>query len=878
MHLLPSRHFCESPNLADMGQCYAALLAHALEPGAALRVLRQLVLERLQWLDTAQKASLTAVTECMTHLAEFALTVACDHAFLALDAQYGKPQSAGARTALWIIGMGKLGARELNVSSDIDLIFVASSDGQTAGIEINGVTHGQISQHEYFAKAVRSISTMLADVTEHGFVFRVDLALRPHGQSGPAVVSLDALEEYLQVQGREWERFAWLKSRVVAGDVASAGALRHVVLPFVFRKYLDYSVLEALRILHRQIREHASKRASGRPERANDVKLSRGGIRELEFTVQLLQVVRAGQFPELRTRSTLAALKRFVAAGIMLPETAQALALAYTFLRQVEHRIQYLDDLQTHVLPSNDEDLDWIARSMGYPNCCPFLSALDTHRERVALEFDALLKGASDTDNSAGCKRCGLPPSSQENMMPTSPELAQRLKALAEHPRSLVQREETRARVQRLILRSLQWLGQKSVTERTVLLFIDWLETLLRRESYVTLLVERPSVHERVMRILGAARWSSHYLMLHPAVIDELAQEDWLHQRFDPEQLQTEIDLRLAALKSTEQDDDETVLNVLRRAHHSALFRTLVRDSEQHISIEQVADDLSALADRLLSITVERCWKRYKNRHIETPEFAIIGYGKLGGKELGYGSDLDIVFVYSDAHEDASAIYAGFVRKLITWLTVKTSEGDLFDIDTALRPNGNSGLLVTSMDAYADYQSQRGSNTAWTWEHQAMTRARCIVGSPALHERFDRVRQAVLCATREHGLLKQEILAMREKVRLSHRETQGTFDIKHSQGGMVDAEFAVQALVLMHSNTTPSMRANIGNIALLLAAEQANLLPAGIGTAAALAYATLRRLQHSARLNETTTQISVEQMQSERAAIHALLLAVFSSP
>ena len=871
-----------APSHADLQGCYNALLGQNLDAGAALRVLRQLVLARLVQLDTQENAPLTAITECMTRLAEFALGVACASALTALDALHGIPQATGTsaavgqRSALWIVGMGKLGARELNVSSDIDLIFIASQDGQTAGRETDGVLRGQISQHEYFAKAVRMVSTMLSDVTEHGFVFRIDLALRPHGHSGPAVVSLEALEDYFQLQGREWERFAWLKSRVVAGDIASASALRSVVLPFVFRKYLDYNVFEALRTLHSQIRSHANKRAAGRPERANDVKLSRGGIRELEFTVQLLQVVRAGQFPELRTRSTLEALKRFEAAGIMPSETADALSQAYVFLRQVEHRIQYLDDLQTHILPTDDADLDWIALSMGYPTCCPFLSMLNTHRERVALEFDTLLRGAPESDKATDCKGCG---SGASNMSDTQagigPELVQRLASLREHPRVMALREDARERVERLMQRSIGWLREGQIQTPTLLHFIDWLETLLRRESYVAMLLERPAVHARVLRILGAASWVRHYLLLHPGVIDELAQDDWLHSRFDAAQLELEVNARLKALKSSAQDDEEAVLNVLRRAHHSALFRTLVRDSEQHISIEQVADDLSALADTLLALSVRHCWAHFKARHINFPKMAIIGYGKLGGKELGYGSDLDIVFVYDDAHEDASAIYAGFVRKLITWLTVKTSEGDLFDIDTALRPNGNSGHLVTSMQAYEDYQTQRGSNTAWTWEHQAMTRARCVLGADALCDRFDAVRQAVLCAPRQSNALQLEIMAMRERVRGAHRLGAGTFDVKHSPGGMLDVEFAVQALVLTHAYAVPAMRANTGNIALLLEAEQAKLLSTGIGQAAADAYRTLRRMQHIARLHETPTQLADNLLHDEREAIGALVRAVF---
>ncbi|MEP6588070.1 MAG: glutamine-synthetase adenylyltransferase, partial [Polaromonas sp.] len=386
------------PVRATMQTTLDALLASGLETGAALRVLRQLVMERLVVLDCeaptlptscgslppegalrlrpgeagsaapagkdaaptlpcgvlAVGVGLQVVTRAMTELAELALDVAMRHSREALDAQHGAPQAEGGGPArMWVVGMGKLGARELNVSSDIDLIYVYDQDGETAG---RSDGRGQISNHEYFARQVRAVFNLIGDATEHGFVFRVDLALRPNGNSGPAAISLSALEEYFQAQGREWERFAWLKSRVVAPleciQSGSAQALRGAVLPFVFRRYLDYSVFDSLRVLHRQIREHAARRCAGHPERANDVKMSRGGIREIEFTVQVLQVVRGGQFPELRTRPTQDALQRLAQAGLMPQDTADAMARAYDFLRRVEHRIQYLDDQQTHVLPT----------------------------------------------------------------------------------------------------------------------------------------------------------------------------------------------------------------------------------------------------------------------------------------------------------------------------------------------------------------------------------------------------------------------------------------------------------------------------------------------------------------------------------------------
>jgi glutamate-ammonia-ligase adenylyltransferase len=871
-----------APGHASMGVTYEALRSRGHDVPSALRVLRQLVMERLVVLDCDEQAPLRTVTQAVTELAEFALDVACRQACSELDALYGAPLKAdGQRAQLWIVGMGKLGARELNVSSDVDLVYVYEEDGETAG---NSEGRNRISNHEYFGKVVKSIFALIGDVTEHGFVFRVDLMLRPNGNSGPPAVSLGALEDYFQVQGREWERFAWMKSRVVAPrsciDDASAQQLRGAVLPFVFRRYLDYAVFDALRVLHRQIREHAARRAAGRPERANDVKLSRGGIREIEFTVQLLQVVRGGQFPELRTRPTLQALQRLATAGLMSEATAGALAEAYVFLRRVEHRIQYLDDQQTHVLPmccrsEDDGDLTWIARSMGYADCCPFLHALDGHRELVAEEFDKLLGGSQECKSCAGPNGSKPPPDLNDLLEQLPAQLQQRIQGWCSHPRVMALRDDARARLSRLIARTAQWLEDGRVSEEAALRMVDWIEPLLRRESYLALLWERPGVHERLLRLLGAARWPARYIIQHPGVIDELASEGLLSERFNAAEYESELEHRKRSVQITGEDDDEMLLNLLRRAHHAELFRTLARDVEGALTVEQVADELSALADATLAVTARWCWERLKQRHQETPQFAILGYGKLGGKELGYGSDLDIVFVYEDEDERAPEAYAAFVRKIIIWLSTKTAEGDLFEIDTALRPNGNSGMLITTFRSYDDYQQRRGSNTAWTWEHQAMTRARFVAGHEALRPKFDAVRQAVITAPRDVAALQREIVTMRERVRSAHPVRAGRFDLKHSPGGMVDAEFAVQFLVLSESARHPELIPNVGNIALLQRAEAAGLLPQRVGRQAAAAYRELRRHQHHARLNEETTQVPEGLLDAERDAILALWRHVF---
>lgn len=868
------------PDRTAIEAVVAALQQRGRSLAAALRVARHLVLERLAVLDIELSAPMEQITQVMTSLAEVSLCLALTEARQAQDEISGVPRDEqGREIEFWVVGMGKLGARELNVSSDIDLIYVYEDEGQTDGTR-------SISAHEYFSLVAKRLYALIGDVSDDGQVFRVDLALRPNGNSGPSVVSLAMLEEYFFVQGREWERFAWLKSRVVA-PLASisngrALALRDLVTPFVYRRYLDYGVFEGLRQLHRKVRDEAQRRAAGRPERANDVKLSRGGIREIEFIVQLLQVVRGGQFPEIRTRSTVKALHRLAARGLMKPAAAEKLAEAYVFLRRVEHRIQFLDDQQTHLLPTQDGDLRWIAASMGLdckPEACELLDRLCEVREIVATEFDALLHdGQAPTPGNGACKNCGSSPlliDSAELLERLPDELADAVRQFVANPKVQGLREESKMRLGRLVARAAQAVQEQECSMAAATRFVDWMEPLLRRESYLALLVERPAVQSRLLRLLGLARWPMRYLMRHPGVIDELADERVMHQRFDGAAFVAELDARHEAWERAGEADEEALLDSLRRAHHAEVFRILVRDVEDHISVEQVADELSALADAVVQCAINWSWARLKQRHREQPRLAVIAYGKLGGKELGYGGDLDVVFLYDDDDERAAEIYGAFVRRLITWLTLRTSAGELFDIDTALRPNGNSGLLVTSLASFANYQQGRGSNVAWTWEHQAITRARFSAGCADLAAGFEAVRRSVMTAPRDAQALKQEIKSMREKVRSAHTVAPERFDVKHSPGGMMDAEFAVQMLLLTHSAEHPELLDNAGNIALLQRAEAAGLLPTGVGSAAADAYRDLRRAQHRARLDEQPTALPPERMAKQRDAVLALWNAVF---
>lgn len=759
---------------------YEALKIEGYEEiGQRLRVLRQLVFHRLQTLDCEQALPLAGVMQVMTDLAEFSINIAMTTTHDVLVTQYGIPcDISGKPSQLWVVGMGKLGGRELNVSSDIDLIFVYDVDGETRS---DNVGIKPLHNHDFYAKQVQMIQRLLGDVTEHGFVFRVDLALRPYGREGALAISLHSLAQYFLRAGREWERFAWLKSRVLLTPAVLP--LRAIVRSFVFRRFLDRKVFTSLRELHQLIRQNVSP-----AHRETNIKLGRGGIREIEFAAQVLQIVRGGRQPELLARPTLTALARLQSAQLMDQERVTTLSEAYEFLRKTEHRIQYLDDAQTHILPADDVDRTWLANSLGFDHWSLFIQVLTAHRERVASIFE-------------------------------------------------------------------HWLTQGEGLHQP----------------------EKPTV---TMAMLEAkAPWTAQYVRKHPDVIDELSQGSVLTNRFVAKTFVQKVRLQYEALQATGLCDEETLLDMLRRAHHSEIFRILVRDVQGLLSVRDVADELSSLADSILALALPWCWLQVSKRHplFATLEqhFCVIAYGKLGGRELGYGSDLDLVFLYDDTDVNAQHSYIALVRKLITWLTVKTSEGVLYEIDTALRPNGNSGLLVTSITAYETYQLQRGSNTAWTWELQALTRARAVFGDAALVNRFDAIRQQVLCTQRDTLLLRSEIVSMRDKLRKAHPTADGMFDIKHSLGGMIDAEFVVQFWVLSYSAIYPDLMSNLGNIELIRIAVVHDLVPSQIGIAAADAYQALRDKQHHARLQEAKPQAPIEQLKHEQAAISLLWAHVF---
>jgi glutamate-ammonia-ligase adenylyltransferase len=862
----------------------------------ALRRLRTEVFCTVMERDLAGLADVAEVTGAMTDLAEVTIQRALAVLSADLEALFGEPRGPdGERLTLGVVGMGKLGGRELNASSDIDLIFVYEEDGETAGGQ-----RAPLTTQEFFTRLGRRLIGALAELTQDGYVFRVDMRLRPNGDSGPLVCSLGMLEEYFYVQGREWERYAWIKGRLVseAGSVSAkrlAKQLEAIVTPFVYRRYLDYGVIAAIRSLHAQIRQEAQRRASMRPDKADDIKLGRGGIREIEFSAQVFQLIRGGQAAEFRIRPTLAVLARAAAHGLISTQVCKALSEAYLFLRTVEHRLQYRNDAQTHAMPVAPEERARLAESLGFADYAALMATLDAHREAVEEQFDEIF-----ADKVSGQGGCGVPDDSVASWVwssalgdeSASEELVASLAELGfTNPAGLLERltnvwksaryaglpAKSRERFDIIAQRSLAAASSIEPPERrgdTVMRLFDLLEATAKRGAYLALLTEYPAALDRVLSVLGGARWAAGYLIRHPQLLDELLDDEAIASPFDWPEFKRSLRASLAAADGAEQQMD-----LLRHAHQAEVFRILLIDLAGKLTVEHVSDRLSELADAVLDVTVETVWKQFPKRHREVPKFAVIAYGKLGGKELGYASDLDLIFLYDDSDDAASDIYAMFARRLITWLTTATGAGTLFDVDLRLRPNGESGLLVTSLQSFRAYQIREGdaANTAWVWEHQALSRARYCAGDAAIGERFEAIRAEVLVMPREAEALAREIVAMRERVSVGHPNRTALFDLKHDRGGMVDIEFIVQYWVLLHSREHREFVRNAGNISLLRIAAQCGLMTGEEAETVGAAYRLYRKLQHKLRLDGMEkARVEPEMVAGERAAVVSWRERVFA--
>ncbi|MBQ8828579.1 MAG: bifunctional [Burkholderiaceae bacterium] len=791
-----------------------------------------------------------------------------------LAKRFGVPMSAdGIPQDLLVVGMGKLGGAELNVSSDIDLIFVYNEDGECSATPEFPNPRKQLSNREFFERLSKKIIPAIDNITYDGFVFRVDMRLRPNGDSGPIVDSCAMLEEYLMTQGRDWERFAWSKGRVVSTPVFASKEqfeqqvkeLGDLVRPFVYRKFLDFSAISSLTDLHARIRAASRQREFEALKKGTNIKLGRGGIREIEFIVQTFQVIRAGRIKLLRERSTLKSLQLLAKEYVISQEEAQRLSEIYVFLRNFEHALQYVDDQQTQLYPDNLDEQVKIATMLGFSHE-DLNETLRQANDYVAASFDSIFQ--TDKEEEHDEWPIGWE-TGKESTLDALTELlatygygrpgeaANRMLTLMKLRSMKLINSSARDRMVKLVKRIVHDIPQQIGTFRTSISaddllerYVQFLEVIAGRPTYVSLLMQYPSTCVQVSRLLAASRWATNYLIRHPLLLDELLDEriDRIDD-YTPVNYSNYIERMRWRLEGLDEQDQEARMNLVREFHHAALFKLLVADLDGRFTVERLADQLSALADATLEVVIEEAWKTVPNRHREDPCFAVIAFGKLGGKELGYASDLDLVFLYDDDYPDAEKVYGRLARRLLNWLTVTTTSGVLFDVDMRLRPNGESGMLVSTLDAFRRYERNEDGTGAWTWEHQALTRGRFCAGNRDIGDEFEKERKEILCRCRDPQRIAQEILTMRQRMHDGHVNKSSLYDIKHDSGGMVDVEFMVQYLVLTASHKHPELVNNFGNIKLITMASEAGLIDSEKALSVAKAYRDYRRLQHRYRLN-----------------------------
>jgi glutamate-ammonia-ligase adenylyltransferase len=850
-----------------------------IEPGnesrlkALLRLLRRRVVLHTMLRDFNGLAGLDEVVRVTTALAEVSIRCALDFHMQALCALHGTPSGSASASpqALLVVGMGKLGGGELNVSSDIDLVFMYDEDGETNGTQ-------RLSNQEFFTRAGRKLIAALDDVTADGFVFRVDMRLRPFGDAGPLAVSSEGLEHYFITSAQPWERYAWLKARAITGD---AGLLQALTRPFVYRRYHDYGMLQDLRELHAKIRAEAMRK-----NKLRDIKVGAGGIREIEFIAQLFQLIRGGRETALQTCSTRDALQRIGERGLTGAHTTAQLQDAYAFLRNLEHRLQYLDDAQTQALPAAGADRDLIAATMGFAGVDTFMEALDRHRAIVSREFDALFAapGLGEGESGAAAPHEWSPQwldgdETSEALLAwlnrlgfaDAQTIVARLREWRQSSRYRFLTEKGRAKLERLI--PLALLASSSHGSATFVRVLELLEAIDRRDAYLSLLIENPGVLESVARLAAQSAWAAGLIQRHPILLDELLRKRSTAHSTDWERERAGLEDELLAAG----DDVEHQYELLRHFKQVHTLRLNIADVDGAIALMALADELCALADLLLDVALALAWRHLhpgeKGRLTPPPGFAVIGYGKLGSKELGYASDLDLVFLFDPALAPPGENYIRLAQRFNQWLNAATAGGVLYETDLRLRPDGESGVLVPSMAAFSDYELKR----AWTWEHQALTRARFCAGDRRLEAQFAALRDAVLATPHDPARLREEVLAMRSRISAGHPDPQNALDLKHAPGGIVDLEFIVQYLVLANAHRHRELARNTGNHALLILAGELGLIKKDSAQAAAQAYLAFRARQHLARNNnESRTLVAEPELLSEREAVRKLWNEVFA--
>lgn len=850
--------------------------------GSALRALRRREMLRIAWRDLAGWLPVEAVLSDLSALADACIEVALQCLQRWHFREYGAPKTEqGQRQDLIVLAMGKLGARELNFSSDIDLIFAYPEPGQLKG-------RGGLSYEELFTRLAQDLIRVLNEQTAEGFVYRVDMRLRPFGDAGPLVMSFSALEDYYQSQGREWERYALIKARAITGTTAAVDELEALLRPFIYRRYLDFGAFEQLREMKAMIRAEVERRGL-----QQDIKLGPGGIREIEFIAQAFQLIRGGREPQLRERRLLRVLDRLCTLRLLPEFAARRLADAYRFLRRVENRLQAYADQQQHQLPSDTPGQARLAYSMGYPDWSAFMQALEVQRRFVQGQFEQVFS-ATQSGSGENAEPVDFELLWQGRLEPERAhmslaaagadqpdEILRLLEALRDSSALHALGNRGRARLDRLMPLLLGAVCETPAAASSFARVAKVIEAIAGRSAYLALLVEHPMALSQLVHLCAASPWIAEQLRSHPLLLDELLDPRQLYQPLRRDDLQAQLQARMATI---DPQDLEQQMDSLRQFRQMAVIRVAAADVMGVTPLMVVSDALTEIAEVILNQVLALCWVhltarygvprcRLQGRAYE-PGFVILAYGKLGGIELSYGSDLDLVFIHDSGGDnqftdgpkkiDNSIFYARLGQRIIHVLNTLTPAGILYEVDTRLRPSGSAGLLVTSLEAFTDYQR----NEAWTWEQQALVRARVVAGNTHLAAAIAAVRKEVLGRQREPHDLRQAVVAMRQRMRaeLDSRDPD-RFDLKQGAGGIADIEFMVQYLVLRYAHEHPKLLVWSDNIRLLETLEAVGRLPPEAASQLADAYRRYRARLHQLTLQELPGQVPAEEFEILRAQV-----------
>ena len=841
----------------------------------SIRELRRLQMCRIIFRDINRVSKMAETTQELSIFADFCIDAALGWLYQRQCQDMGRPcNSEGELQHLVVIGMGKLGAYELNLSSDVDLIFAYPERGKTVGSL-------EIDNQEFFTKLSQSLIKVLHSITVDGFVFRVDMRLRPWGNSGSLVLSFMAIEEYYTKHGRGWERYAMIKARVIAGDKEQGQKLLEMLRPFVFRRYVDYGVLESLRDMKSMIQHEVA-----RNNFQDHVKLGEGGIREIEFLAQAFQLVHGGRDVGLQNPSVQIILLHLADHGY-LPETAVSeLDAAYVFLRNTEHGLQSYRDRQTHELPGNLKDQRRLARIMGFDTWSEFKASLDQHREEVNKHFQNLLEKpyqAGEVQAELADWRALWQDDVDDNFAISFltqhgyldvAEPWRHLCILKSSKKLLFLQKDGRERIDRFMPMVLLRISQKENASMLLMRVLPFIEAVVRRSAYFVLLLENQDLLDQLLNLCAASPWIADQIANQPVLIEELHTTSEGFQVPDSNRLTEELVRQLAVT-----DDQENRLNVLSYFRMSHVLQIAAAEITGRLPLMKVSDYLTNLAKVILQHVLKQVWQELLDRYgspagSDDFGFVIVAYGKLGGIEMGHSSDLDLVFIHDsqlwartsgDKSISAQEFYTKLAQRVISMLRSRTTQGFLYEVDMRLRPSGNSGVLVSSLSAFVRYQKE----DAWTWEHQALVRAQVVGGSRLLASKVEEVRRKILCQGRDKINLRKDVKQMRNKMRNAEQSDDG-FHLKKGKGGIIDIEFIVQYLVLAHAHDHPTLTRWTDNIRILETLAEYGILESDESNGLADAYRTYRAMAHRLTLQNREQIVPGHEFSEQRGLVNKL--------